>query len=100
GRTGEASGAFERLIEDKKVRDSLEKAGVKSDGLLAEWGWSLADADKSDAADRVFDRLLTEYPDSSFAADARFNLAESANLRKDYAEVVRLLTPLATATVK
>ena len=64
-------------------------------GLLAEWGWSLVDADKPAEADRVFERLLKEHPDSPFAADARFNLAESANLRKNYAEVIRLLNPLA-----
>ena len=74
----------------------LEKAGVKPDGLLAEWGWSLVDADKPDQADRVFGRLLKEHADSPFAAEARFNLAESANLQKNYAEVIRLLTPLAT----
>ena len=39
--------------------------------------------------------MLKEYPDSPHAADARFNLAESANLAHNYAEVVRLLTPLA-----
>ena len=69
---------------------------MKPDGLLAEWGWSLVDADKPAEADRVFGRLLKEHPDSPFAADARFNLAESANLQQNYAEVVRLLTPLAT----
>ncbi len=34
-------------------------------------------------------------PTSPHAADARFNLAESANQAHDYAEVVRLLSPLA-----
>ena len=70
------------LIGDGHARDSLEKAGVKPDELLAEWGWSLVDADKAADADRVFGRLLKEHPDSPFAADARFNLAESANLRQ------------------
>ena len=79
------------------MRESRSKsAGLKIDGLLAEWGWSLVDADKPAEADRVFGRLLKEHPDSPFAADARFNLAESANLQQNYAEVVRLLTPLAT----
>ena len=96
GRHGEAGGEFERLISDQHARESLQKAGVKPDALLAEWGWSLIDADKPAEADRVFGRLLAEHPDSSFAADARFNLAESANLKQNYSEVVRLLTPLAT----
>ena len=67
------------------------------DALLAELGWSLVDAAKSEAADRVFARLLKEYPTSPHAADARFNLAESANQAHNYAEVVRLLAPLAAA---
>ena len=46
-------------------------------------------------ADRVFARLLKEFPSGPHAADARFNLAESANLARNYPEVVRLLTPLA-----
>ncbi len=95
GRHGEASGELERLIGDEHARDCLTKAGVKLDGLLAEWGWSLIDAEKPADADRVFGRLLKDHPDSPFAADARFNLAESANLERNYAEVVRLLTPLA-----
>jgi TolA-binding protein len=96
GRHGEASGELERLIADQPARESLQAAGVKADGLLAEWGWSLVDADKPADADRVFGRLLNEHPESPFAADARFNLAESANLQQNYAEVVQLLTPLAT----
>ena len=39
--------------------------------------------------------MLKEYPDSPHSADARFNLAESANLARNYSEVVRLLLPLA-----
>ena len=56
----------------------------------------MVDADKPTEADRVFGRLLKEHPDSPFAADARFNLAESANLQHNHAEIIRLLTPLAT----
>jgi cellulose synthase operon protein C len=92
----EASGEYERLIGDELARDGLAKAGAKVDGLLAEWGWTLVDAEKPAEADRVFGRLLKEHPDSPFAVDARFNLAESANLAHNYAEVVRLLAPLAT----
>ena len=38
------------------------------------------------------------FPNSPHAADARFNLAESANMAHHYAEVVRLLTPLTATT--
>jgi cellulose synthase operon protein C len=95
GRHAEASRAFEDLIADQPARSRLERSGTSVDSLLAEWGWSLIDAEKPAEADRVFGRLLKEFPNSDHAADARFNLAESANLARNHAEVVRLLTPLA-----
>jgi cellulose synthase operon protein C len=95
GRRDEAARAFERLIDDQHSRDALQSAGITPDILLSEWGWVILDADKPAEADRVFARLLKEYPSSPSAADARFNLAESANLAHNYAEVVRLLKPLA-----
>ena len=52
--------AFERLVADPSLRESLAKAGTTVDALLAEWGWSLVDAAKPAEADRVFSRLLTE----------------------------------------
>ncbi len=87
GKASEAATAFDAAV-------ALQPGDA---GLLAELGWSLVDAEKPAEADRVFERLLKEHPDSPFAADARFNLAESANLRKKYAEVIRLLSPLVAA---
>jgi cellulose synthase operon protein C len=95
GKNAEAAAAFERLMADPDARDPLAKAGATADVLLAEWGWSLIDASKPADADRVFSRLLKEHPESPYAADARFNLAESANQAHDAAEVIRLLSPLA-----
>ncbi len=95
GRHDLAAGAFERLIGDQPARDALQTAGVTVDTLLSEWGWALLDADRAADADRIFARLLKECPESPHAADARFNLAESANQARNHAEVVRLLTPLA-----
>jgi TolA-binding protein len=95
GRNAEAASAFERIVSDPHLRDSLAKARTTVDAMLAEWGWSLVDATKPDEADSVFSRLLTEYPQSSYAADARFNLAESAYQDHRYQEVTRLLSPLA-----
>ena len=95
GRRDEAARVFERLSDDQQARDSLQSAGVPPDVLLSEWGWLLLDADKPAEADRVFARLLKDFPNSPHAADARFNLAESANLARNYREVVRLLAPLA-----
>ena len=94
GRRDLAARAFERLIDDQHARDALKSAGVTADALLSEWGWVLLDAEKPGEADLVFARLLKEYPSSRHAADARFNLAESANLAHNHAEVVRLLKPL------
>jgi cellulose synthase operon protein C len=95
GRRDLAARAFARLIDDQDAQEALKSAGVTPDTLMSEWGWVLLDADKPAEADRVFGRLLKEHPNSPHAADARFNLAESANLARNYTEVVRLLTPLA-----
>ena len=95
GRHDLAARGFERLIDDPHARDALRSVGVTADALLSEWGWVLLDGDKSAEADRVFARLLKEHPNSPHAAEARFNLAESANMAHDYVEVVRLLKPLA-----
>ncbi|MFI5455916.1 MAG: tetratricopeptide repeat protein [Isosphaerales bacterium] len=95
GRPADAARSFERLLGDQDARRRLQTAGLPPDTLMAEWGRVLLDSDKPAEADRVFTRLLDEYPRSPFAALARFNLAESANLSHNHAEVVRLLTPLA-----
>jgi len=95
GRPADAARSFERLLADKSARERLQAAGVPPDTLMAEWGRVLLDSDKPAEADRVFTRLLDEYPLSPFGAEARFNLAESANLAHNHAEVVRLLAPLA-----
>jgi cellulose synthase operon protein C len=94
GQHGAAAREFQRLIDDASARDQLKAAGTTLDALYAEWGWSLVDAGEPAESDRVFTRLLKDFPESSFAADARFNLAESANLAHNFAEVVRLLDPL------
>lgn len=97
GRHAPAAAEYEKLIDDPHARAGLVKVGATPDALLAELGWSLLDASKPGEADRVFARLMKDYPSSPHAADARFNLAESANQSRNYAEVVRLLTPLAAA---
>lgn len=95
----EAARAFEQYLKAHPDPGSLPP-DARPDALLAEWGWALIDAGKAADADRVFARLLKEFPDSPHAADARFNLAESASLAKDYDEVVRLLTPLVAPDTK
>jgi TolA-binding protein len=94
GRHAEASRTFERLLDGDEALKRLQAAGVAPDTVLVEWGRALVDGEKTAEADAVFKRLMDEYPDSAFAAEARFNLAESANVAHNHAEVVRLLAPL------
>ena len=49
GRHEPAAAEYERLIDDAPARDALEKIGVTPDAMLAELGWSLVDAAKSEA---------------------------------------------------
>lgn len=95
----EAAAAFERYIKDHP--EPAQKPGSATlDALLAEWGWALVDAEKPADADKVFTRLLNDFPDSPHAADARFNLAESANKIGKADEVIKLLTPLVAEGTK
>jgi TolA-binding protein len=92
-RPAEAATAYEAFLKD--FPDYAPKDGAPGrDAVLAELGWALTDAEKPEQADAAFTRLLSEFPDSPFAADARFNLAESAHQAKDHEEVIKLLTPL------
>lgn len=93
-RPAEAAEAYARFVKDHPNFKPKDAIGPAFDTVLAEWGWVLVDADKPTEADKVFARLLDEFPDSPHADDARFNLAESANQSKNHDEVIRLLTPL------
>jgi TolA-binding protein len=97
GHSGEAAAILGALLVDRARESGLDALGARRDALLAERGWALVDARKTAEADIVFGELLTTYPQSAYAVDARFNLAESASEARNYVEVVRLLTPLATA---
>ena len=93
GRPDDAAQAYARYVQDGPAPGANDQ-GAGLDAVLAEWGWALVDAGKAAEADKVFTRLLGEFPESPSAADARFNLAESAYQAKDYDEVLRLLAPL------
>lgn len=82
------------LLADQETRARLEAIGQPVDALLAEWGWALADSGKPAEADAAFQDLLAAFPNGPYAADARFNLAESANQRREFGEVAKLLAPL------
>ena len=92
-RPAEAAQAYDEFF--KSFPGYKPKDGAPGlDALLAELGWAEIDAGKTANADSTFARLLAEFPDSPFAADARFNLAESAHQAQKDDEVVKLLTPL------
>jgi cellulose synthase operon protein C len=91
----EAAQAFARLNSNDAARQRLGSAGVGRDTLLVEWAYALLDAAKPAEADRIFDQVLRDFPDGSTSDDARFNLAESANQKRNFAEIVRLLGPVA-----
>ena len=98
-RPEEAAQAFGQYVDAHPNSRTLA-GGVGLDTVLSEWGWAPIDAGKADQADRVFTRLLKDFPDSPNAADARFNLAESAYQAKDFTAVVTLLTPLVADNAK
>ncbi len=93
-RPGDAADAYARFFKDHPDDKASDPAAPSADALLAEWGWALIDADKPTEADTVFRRLLDSFPESTHAAYARFNLAETANQSRDHAEVIRLLAPI------
>ncbi len=98
GHPEQGSEAYAQLVAAKTGAGSIDSplpGGLGRDGLLAEWGWALIDARKTEAADAVFTRLLDEFPASRHADDARFNLAESAYQARNYDRVAELLAPLA-----
>jgi TolA-binding protein len=98
-RPADAAAAYEQFLKD--YPDSPRgNDGDGADSLLSEWGWALVDADKPADADRVFERLLHDYPESPHAADARFNLAESAQKAQRYDEVIKFLQPLVAEGAK
>ncbi len=96
GRHANAALAY-AAIDSRLTKTNALPADLDPGTLLAEWAYALIDAQKPDEADRVLTRILKDRPESAQALDARFNLAESANQRGDFAEVVRLLEPVAAA---
>lgn len=97
-RPEEAAPEFEKFLAEHP--DPKKDADVGLDEVLVEWGWALADIGKTDEADKVFTRLLEEFPNSPQAADARFNLAESAAKAQQHDKVIALLSPLVAEGAK
>ena len=66
----EAASAYEVVLE--KFPNTTQ-----GDALLDEWGVMHLEVEQFNEADKVFRRLVKDYPNSPKALDARFNLAES-----------------------
>jgi TolA-binding protein len=94
-RPAEAAEVYAKFAHDHPGYTPKKETDPGLDAALAEWGWALVDAGKTAEADAVFARLLKDFPDSPHAADARINLAETANQAGRHDEVIRLLAPLA-----
>jgi len=89
----EAAAATFALVD----RDYAKTSGEPPDAVLVDWAWALIDAGKTAEADAVFGRLLKEFPDGPRAAEARFNLAESAFAARDFDRAIELLGPVVAA---
>ena len=63
------------------------------DAAIYRYAWLLREADAA-AADRQFERLRSQFPQSNFVPDATLRLAERALEQQRFAEVERLLTDI------
>jgi TolA-binding protein len=91
GRPADAAEAFAAYLRDYP---NPPKDGEPTDGVLAERGWALLDADRRADAEIVFRRLLDEHPASPRTADARVALAESAQRAGKLDEAEAMLAPV------
>ena len=69
-RPGSTSAAINTFRELSQHKDGQ----LPVDGLLMRLGRTEAEAGKTSDAEQTFNKLVAEYPDSSFAADARKEL--------------------------
>jgi TolA-binding protein len=91
GRPADAAEAFAAYLRDYP---NPPPGGEPTDGVLAERGWALLDADRRADAEIVFRRLLDEHPTSPRAADARVALAEASQRAGKLDEAESLLAPV------
>jgi cellulose synthase operon protein C len=94
-RPADASAAYERYLENY-----TQTGSEPPDLVLADWAAALLDAQKSIEADRVYRRLLDEFPASPRTADARLQLAVSAQESHKLDEAIRLLEPVVAENSK
>jgi outer membrane protein assembly factor BamD (BamD/ComL family) len=78
-RLGEAeaqahAGQYDAAIDTFKELAQRKDGPLPVDGILMELGRTYRDAGKRTEAQQTFNRLVAEYPDSTFTADAKREL--------------------------
>jgi outer membrane protein assembly factor BamD (BamD/ComL family) len=68
------SGQFEQAITGYKDLAQRKEGGLPIDGILMELGRVYRDAGRASDAQQTFNRVVQEFPDSPFNADAKREL--------------------------
>lgn len=79
-----ASAAYDRLLRDYPQL-------AERDAVLYQSAWNHLALDKPWVAQRLFEQLRKEFPQSKLSADAAFRLAEQAREARDYERAATLL---------
>ncbi len=96
----EAAKLHDRLGQDREARELLDQLLVRQppfdqlDAVLYQRAWVLLDLDEQAQAEAAFERLIREFPQSSFWADATYRLAERAFQTQDVDRARTLLDQL------
>lgn len=88
-----AQGKFDSAIAIYKELATSAKEQIPADGVLMALGRASVKAGRPDEATRAFQRVIDEFPDSVYAADARRELEES---RKAQSRGASSVTPPAS----
>jgi outer membrane protein assembly factor BamD (BamD/ComL family) len=76
------SGQFEQAITSYKELAQRKDGQLPIDGILIQLGRTQRDAGKAGDAQQTFTRLVEEFPDSAFAADAKREIDALKKARK------------------
>jgi TolA-binding protein len=76
------------------VKTYTQQGDEGTDAVLAEWGAALNQAGRIEEADKVFGRLLEQFPSSPQAAEAHLNLAVSSFDARKFDEADERLAPV------
>jgi predicted negative regulator of RcsB-dependent stress response len=68
------AGEFEQAIDTYKALAERKDGPLPVDGILVQLGRTYVEAGKASDAQQVFNRVVQEFPDSTFIADARREL--------------------------